>query len=326
MLIGRKNETIHHLRGHRGVREDHPDRACGGLAEGARHPRSSRPPNPAGRRSAGRSGRFCSTGDPAPIGAEAELLLFAAARAQHVRETILPALKAGQWVLCDRFADATLAYQGFGRGLDAGFIRTLNAFSAQVAEAGSDAPVRPARGDRSGAGEKTGGRRPARGGGGPFRAGGKGLSREDPRRVSDPRRGGAGTLPDHRRRGGSSKRSTARSAAVWRLCRSSLSVRVGGHEIRRDLRPRETDRHSEERDGQRPHRPCLSLLRDGGDREEDHGVRLRQGPELRGIGPALRRLRLLPEGGAQKPPQHHHDPGGRAVHQDRGGQGDSRHG
>lgn len=64
------------------------------------------------------------------IGAEAELLLFAAARAQHVRETILPALKEGTWVLCDRFADATVAYQGFGRGLDADFIRILNAFSA----------------------------------------------------------------------------------------------------------------------------------------------------------------------------------------------------
>jgi dTMP kinase len=64
------------------------------------------------------------------IGAEAELLLFAAARAQHVRETILPALEAGRWVLCDRFSDATAAYQGFGRGLDGGFIRTLNAFSA----------------------------------------------------------------------------------------------------------------------------------------------------------------------------------------------------
>ncbi len=64
------------------------------------------------------------------IGAEAELLLFAAARAQHVRETILPALAEDRWVLCDRFADATLAYQGFGRGLDRAFIRTLNAFSA----------------------------------------------------------------------------------------------------------------------------------------------------------------------------------------------------
>lgn len=64
------------------------------------------------------------------IGAEAELLLFAAARAQHVRETILPALEEGQWVLCDRFTDATLAYQGSGRGLEAGFIKMLNAFSA----------------------------------------------------------------------------------------------------------------------------------------------------------------------------------------------------
>jgi dTMP kinase len=64
------------------------------------------------------------------IGAEAELLLFAAARAQHVRETILPALEERQWVLCDRFADATLAYQGFGRGLDTAFIRSLNDFSA----------------------------------------------------------------------------------------------------------------------------------------------------------------------------------------------------
>ena len=64
-----------------------------------------------------------------PISAEAELLLFAAARAQHVREAILPALQEGTWVLCDRFTDATLAYQGFGRGLDAGLIATLNAFS-----------------------------------------------------------------------------------------------------------------------------------------------------------------------------------------------------
>lgn len=67
---------------------------------------------------------------PIGIGAEAELLLFAAARAQHVRQTILPALEAGQWVLCDRFADATLAYQGYGRGLDTGFIASLNAFAA----------------------------------------------------------------------------------------------------------------------------------------------------------------------------------------------------
>lgn len=67
-----------------------------------------------------------------PISAEAELLLFAAARAQHVREVIIPALEGGLWVLCDRFTDATLAYQGFGRGLDRAFLRAVNSFSSHL--------------------------------------------------------------------------------------------------------------------------------------------------------------------------------------------------
>jgi dTMP kinase len=56
----------------------------------------------------------------------AELLLYAASRAQHLREIIIPALAGGASVLCDRFSDATLAYQGYGRGLDIEMIRELD--------------------------------------------------------------------------------------------------------------------------------------------------------------------------------------------------------
>jgi dTMP kinase len=56
---------------------------------------------------------------------ETELLLMFAARAQHVRETLLPALQRGAWVLCDRFTDSSYAYQAGGRGLDPKFIAEL---------------------------------------------------------------------------------------------------------------------------------------------------------------------------------------------------------
>lgn len=60
----------------------------------------------------------------------AELLLYAAARAQHVDEVLKPALQAGKIVLCDRYTDATLAYQGGGRGLDHRLISELNALAS----------------------------------------------------------------------------------------------------------------------------------------------------------------------------------------------------
>ncbi len=60
-----------------------------------------------------------------PPTTEAELLLVFAARAQHVRETILPALERGAWVISDRFTDASYAYQGAARGGDASFIAEL---------------------------------------------------------------------------------------------------------------------------------------------------------------------------------------------------------
>ena len=56
---------------------------------------------------------------------EAELLMVFAARAQHLHEVIEPALSKGQWVLCDRFTDATYAYQGYGRGFDLSAIGLL---------------------------------------------------------------------------------------------------------------------------------------------------------------------------------------------------------
>lgn len=60
-----------------------------------------------------------------PMPDAAELLLFFAARALHVENVIRPALQRGTWVVCDRFTDATRAYQGAGRGLDAGRIEHL---------------------------------------------------------------------------------------------------------------------------------------------------------------------------------------------------------
>lgn len=64
------------------------------------------------------------------LGAQAELLLFLADRAQHVQDTLLPALKAGKMVLCDRYSDSTFAYQGGGRGLGRGVLEALNHFAS----------------------------------------------------------------------------------------------------------------------------------------------------------------------------------------------------
>ncbi len=63
-----------------------------------------------------------------PLTDETEVLLFAASRAQHVKNLILPSIKQGNFVLCDRFYDSTVAYQGYARGLDMSFIEILNKY------------------------------------------------------------------------------------------------------------------------------------------------------------------------------------------------------
>ncbi len=68
-----------------------------------------------------------------PVDIVTEVLLMFAARAEHLDKVIRPALAAGRVVLCDRFTDATMAYQGAGRGVETGFLRAL----ADQVEAGT---------------------------------------------------------------------------------------------------------------------------------------------------------------------------------------------
>lgn len=69
-----------------------------------------------------------------PIAPRAEYLLFAADRAQHFKEVVIPALQAGALVISDRMSDSSLAYQGFGRGHDLTMIKIINQWSMQGIE------------------------------------------------------------------------------------------------------------------------------------------------------------------------------------------------
>jgi dTMP kinase len=85
---------------------------------------------PGGSQGAEEIRRLLVEGSPQRWDAEAEALLMVAARRAHLVETIWPALNQGQWVVSDRFADSTLAYQGYGRGLPRDALRALHQFIA----------------------------------------------------------------------------------------------------------------------------------------------------------------------------------------------------
>lgn len=84
-----------------------------------------------------------------------EALLMFAARKEHLVRVIVPALERGAWVVCDRFTDATFAYQGAGRGVDSGFLATLERFVQDGLEPDGtilfDLPVALARARSAGA-------------------------------------------------------------------------------------------------------------------------------------------------------------------------------
>jgi dTMP kinase len=65
------------------------------------------------------------------MGATCEALLYAAARAQHMYETIIPALDMGKMVICDRFVDSSIVYQGYARGLGEEMVETINEYAIQ---------------------------------------------------------------------------------------------------------------------------------------------------------------------------------------------------
>ncbi len=64
-----------------------------------------------------------------PLADRAELMLFTASRAQLMNRFVLPALARNEWVICDRFIDSTMAYQGFGRGMDIETLDRINSFA-----------------------------------------------------------------------------------------------------------------------------------------------------------------------------------------------------
>lgn len=75
--------------------------------------------------------RIILNGEYSAMCAECEALLYAAARIQHLKEIVEPALAAGKLVVCDRYVDSSFAYQGYARGLGEEFIKNINAYALE---------------------------------------------------------------------------------------------------------------------------------------------------------------------------------------------------
>ncbi|TAK77694.1 MAG: dTMP kinase [Dehalococcoidia bacterium] len=133
MTSGRHRGVFVTLEGgeHAGKSTQH-EALCRLLREAGREATACREPGGTALGERLRAALFATAPDEPPPSPEAELLTFNAARAQLVREVIRPALDRGAVVICDRFADSTVAYQQYGRGLDA----TLVASATAVATGG----------------------------------------------------------------------------------------------------------------------------------------------------------------------------------------------
>ena len=86
---------------------------------------------PGGSRIAEDIRRIILNGDYTEMCSECEVLLYAAARMQHLKEVVEPALAAGKLVVCDRYVDSSLAYQGVARGLGIEFVESINSFALE---------------------------------------------------------------------------------------------------------------------------------------------------------------------------------------------------
>ena len=213
---GFDGRLLHHVRRRGGRRQVDPDRAA---AEPARAvgPAGSRDP---------RAGRLASCGgDPRlhprragqALGPFAEALLFAAARIDHLDKTIVPALRSGTHVLCDRFADSTRAYQGRLGKVDPGLIDGSKGSTLQGREARPDLDPRSARRNRACAGRSKAGAEKARGRTGSRRR--ISPSTSPCASLSGDRRGRAGAVRRHRCGPGPADEV---EAAIWAALRERL--------------------------------------------------------------------------------------------------------